>query len=314
MSNTAFIHISNAVQAALPFFGSRQVFAGARRTEPTRASFPQLKNAKLGNVVPPLRNSTTGNVEQTGQCLSGPSKVDGVICFHDLKFTALNTMDESPLNELAGLIPDMALKDRIQELIDAGHRPVDLAKAAGKSRAAVSHWLSGETRVIKADSAAGLQALTGYSSIWISTGKGAKKVTNDSESGPTIKGEVPLLSTIQAGMYSDVIDNLIFADGDYEKIPTTVPVNQYTFAVRVTGDSMEPEFTEGMLLIVEPELSPQPGDYVIARNGGDETTFKQLMQDGADWYLKPLNSRYPLKPLGESTIIGVVRAVEKRYR
>ncbi|MBK5203896.1 MAG: S24 family peptidase [Polaromonas sp.] len=97
-------------------------------------------------------------------------------------------------------------------------------------------------------------------------------------------------------------------------IPTAVPVNRHTFALRVSGDSMEPEFHEGMILIIEPELDPQPGDYVVARNGVNETTFKQLIKDGADWYLKPLNPRYPLKPLGENSIVGVLRAVEKRYR
>lgn len=139
-------------------------------------------------------------------------------------------------------------------------------------------------------------------------------VTQNTAPGPTIKGEVPLLSNVQAGMYTEFVDNLHPGEGEYEKISTTVPVNRYTFALRVTGDSMEPDFTEGMLLVVEPELDPQPGDYVIAKNGSEETTFKQLTKDGGDWYLKPLNSRYPIKSLAGCTIIGVVRAVEKRFR
>lgn len=70
----------------------------------------------------------------------------------------------------------MLLKNRILELVDAGYKQTQLAKAAGKTRAAVTHWLNGETVEIKADSAAGLQALTGYNSVWISTGKGPKKL------------------------------------------------------------------------------------------------------------------------------------------
>ena len=27
--------------------------------------------------------------------------------------------------------------------------------------------------------------------------------------------------------------------------------------------------------------------YAVAKNGDEETTFKQLIKDGADWYLKP---------------------------
>ena len=132
--------------------------------------------------------------------------------------------------------------------------------------------------------------------------------------GPDIRGAVPLLSEVQSGNYKLHVDNFHPGDGGSELVTTSVPVNRYTFALRVTGDSMEPEFREGMVIIVEPEMEPQPGDYVIAKNGDDETTFKQLVKDAGEWYLKPLNSRWPIKLLGTSTIIGVVRAVERRFR
>lgn len=112
----------------------------------------------------------------------------------------------------------------------------------------------------------------------------------------------------------EYVDNFHPGDGGLELIATSVPVKQHTFALRVVGDSMEPEFQEGMILIIEPEMDPNPGDFVVARSSEDATTFKQLVRDGADWYLKPLNTRYPIKPLGDSKIIGVLRAVEKRYR
>lgn len=133
--------------------------------------------------------------------------------------------------------------------------------------------------------------------------------------GPIVHGQVPLISNVQAGMYKNLIDNLLQpGEGKYERVSTTVPIKRHTFALRVTGDSMEPKFTEGMVLIVEPDMEANPGDYVIAKNGSDETTFKQLIKDGSDWFLKPLNDRYPIKPLGDSTIIGVVRSVELRLR
>ena len=132
--------------------------------------------------------------------------------------------------------------------------------------------------------------------------------------GPEIGGEVPLISDVQAGSYTDYVDNYHPGDGGQEMVATSVPVKKHTFALRVAGDSMEPEFRAGMILIIEPELDPLPGDYVVAKNGDGDTTFKQLIKDGGDWYLKPLNDRYPIKPLGQSKIIGVLRAVEKRYR
>jgi SOS-response transcriptional repressor LexA len=211
----------------------------------------------------------------------------------------------------------MALKDRIREVVEAGYSQAQLAKAAGKTPAAVTFWLDGNSKSIKADSAAGIQSLTGFSAVWIATGKGPKKIPAAEEGphiGPTIGGSVPLISNVQAGSYKEHVDNLHPGDGGLELIPTTVPVNRHTFALRVSGDSMEPEFTDGMILIIEPELEANPGDYVVAKNGDDETTFKQLTKDGGDWYLKPMNPRYPIKTLGDSRIIGVLRAVEKRYR
>lgn len=221
------------------------------------------------------------------------------------------------LNTLDGLIPEMALSDRIKIVIDAGYTRTQIAKAAGKSQGAVTQWLSGDTKELKSDSAAGIQALTGFSAVWLATGKGprmAADVTNVAP-GPNIGGSVPVLSSVQAGDFKEFVDNFHGADGSVEMVSTSVPVNRYTFAVRVVGDSMEPEFHAGMVLIVEPELDPLPGDYVIAKNGSEETTFKQLIKDGADWYLKPLNERYPLKKMdADVRIVGVVRAVERRYR
>ena len=128
-------------------------------------------------------------------------------------------------------------------------------------------------------------------------------------------GTVPLLSSVQAGNFKELVNNHSQMAIDAEQVPTAVPVRQYTFALRVEGDSMEPDFKEGMVIIVEPELEPLPNDFVIAKNGSEESTFKQLVKDGSDWYLKPLNDRYPMKTFtADMRIVGVVRAVERRFR
>lgn len=154
---------------------------------------------------------------------------------------------------------------------------------------------------------------------WLDTGDGEPSFdepheTSNVSPGPDIRGAVPLLSSVQAGAFKEILDSDYSGGDGVTMIPTTVPVNRYTFALRVQGDSMEPRFTEGMLLIVEPELDAQHGDYVIVKNGSDETVFKQLVKDGADWFLKPLNPRYPIKPLGDDTIVGVVRGVTEQFR
>jgi len=132
------------------------------------------------------------------------------------------------------------------------------------------------------------------------------------EQAPGLRGRVPLISFVQAGDFVEVVDNFHPGDGE-DWIDVTCPVNRHTFALRVVGDSMEPQFPAGMVIIVEPDMAAEPGNFVIAKNG-DEATFKQLIRDGGDWYLKPVNPRYPIKPLGEARIIGVVRQATIVFR
>ena len=187
--------------------------------------------------------------------------------------------------------------------------PTELGKVIGKKPAQVSNLLSGKAPFGE-KVARSIEAKAGLPEGWLD------KLPDEKNTGPgpAIRGQVPLISEVQAGMYKEYVDNLHPGDGGLELIPTSVPVKRHTFALRVSGDSMAPEFREGMILVVEPEMEPNPGDYVIAKNGDGETTFKQLVKDGGYWYLKPLNERYPIRPLGNAAIIGVVRAVEKRFR
>jgi len=51
--------------------------------------------------------------------------------------------------------------------------PADIARATGKTPGAVSQWLDGKTKSLRADTAAMLERATGYSAAaWIVTGKG----------------------------------------------------------------------------------------------------------------------------------------------
>ena len=187
--------------------------------------------------------------------------------------------------------------------------PVEIGKAIGKKPNQTSDLLSGKAPFGE-KVALSVTEFAGLPLGWLDT----LDMEQNISVGPALGSRVPLISDVQAGMFREYVDNFHFGDGGKEMIPTSVPVQRHTFALRVMGDSMEPDFREGMILIVEPEMEPNPGDFVIAKNDSEVTTFKQLVKDGADWYLKPLNDRYPIKPLGESSIVGVVRVVEKRFR
>lgn len=207
------------------------------------------------------------------------------------------------------------MADRIKQRMDQiGLTQEDLARGAGLTQPAIWKLLAGKTKrsTRLAEIAETLQ-LTMNQLIGKDLMPDDPSQLSNVSPGPPITGKVPVISWVQAGRYKEAIE--LFEPGDVEDwIETTVPIREHTFALRIQGDSMEPNFQAGMLVVVEPDLDPQPGDYVIVKNG-DEATFKQLVKDGGDWYLKPLNPRYPLKPL-ESTcsIVGVVREAVWRFR
>ena len=157
------------------------------------------------------------------------------------------------------------------------------ADALGVTRSAVQQWEREGGTAPNRKKQPQVAALLGLTVAQLMSGD------SNTATGPDIRGAVPLLSDVQAGMYKMHVDNFHPGDGGSELINTSVPVKKHTFALRVTGDSMEPDFVPGMVIIIEPEMEAQPGDFVIAKNGEGETTFKQLIKDGGDWYLKPMN-------------------------
>ena len=127
-------------------------------------------------------------------------------------------------------------------------------------------------------------------------------------------GTVPIISWVKAGSFTECINDF----GEFEQIVTDCEIREHTYALRVIGDSMVSDaaisFPEGIIIIVEPSMIAISGDFVIAINGDNEATFKQLIKDGVDWYLKPLNNRYPIKPIGSANVIGVVRQSVMKFK
>ena len=82
-----------------------------------------------------------------------------------------------------------------------------------------------------------------------------------------------------------------------------------SFALRVLGDEMAPEFQHGEIIIIEPDGALKDGCFVLARHAG-EWTFRQLCRRADVWVLHALNparsdlSDLPLADL--SAIHGVV--------
>ena len=86
------------------------------------------------------------------------------------------------------------------------------------------------------------------------------------------------------------------------------------YALRVIGDSMEPEFMDGHIIIVDPGMPAISGSYVVIDYDG-ETTFRQFIVDDEKKYLKALNDGYDaIELVSNYSVRGVVvqRAGKRR--
>jgi len=199
---------------------------------------------------------------------------------------------------------------KLKELIDeqfAGSQ-ADFCRKAELQPAQVNQWLTGY-RNLGEKAARKIESKLGLQPLWFDRKLGDNFASDNLSPSVGLRGSVPLISWVQAGNWEDVIDNLAVGEG--ERVETTYRAKSHTYALKVRGDSMEPKFPDGCIIIVEPEENPQPGQYVVIRQNGDEATFKQLIQDGSALFLKPLNPRYPIMELkDDSAFCGVVKKME----
>jgi SOS-response transcriptional repressor LexA len=132
---------------------------------------------------------------------------------------------------------------------------------------------------------------------------------------------IPVISSVQAGALRDM-ETPYPPGAGYAYEYTDQDLSEWAFALDVEGLSMTPDFRPGDRIIVDPEIAPNPGDFVIARNGSEQATFKKYRPRGIDstgnmvFELVPLNDDYPTlrSDTEQLTVIGVVTEHRKKLR
>lgn len=130
---------------------------------------------------------------------------------------------------------------------------------------------------------------------------------------------IPVINKVAAGYPTE------FTDLDYpaavadEYIACPDITDPDAFAARVVGDSMEPEYREGDLVIFSPQLPTPAGcDCFIRLQRDNETTFKRVYfeDNGKVIRLQPLNNAYPPRFVDREDVGGMYAAayVMRRVR
>jgi len=192
-----------------------------------------------------------------------------------------------------------------------GVEEMPLARHLKVSREIVHRYIEGKTKPYD-DKLKKIALFLNVSYTWLRDGIGAKKfspIVNITENASF----VPLIDYKKAVNWKTEYKN------EHQKLESmiacSVQVSEKAFALPVIGIAMQRDdgdsFPVGSYIIVDPDVKPADGSYVVARIGDSpEATFKQLRIDagaGTKYLInlnKSFNTTLPLTASCE--IIGVV--------
>ena len=172
------------------------------------------------------------------------------------------------------------VEDRLWQAARAAKfkRPTELARAAGLNPITVASYMRSE-RQPSLEACYALGKVLGVDPFWILKGKGAAPeipvpkgtIRMSAKAERSAGRQIPLYSCALAGpdgsvaMSPDILD----------MIDAPAPIAEVTdaYAVRVSGESMEPRYEPSEIVYCHPRMPIKKGDYVVAQiiNGkGDE--------------------------------------------
>ena len=126
---------------------------------------------------------------------------------------------------------------------------------------------------------------------------------------------IPIFSKIPAGIPIELIEDVI----DYEELDSKMFTgDKEYFGVRVSGDSMYPEYRDKDILIVQKINDCESGQDCIVMINGNDGTFKRVKKTEEGIILQPLNPNYEIKFYSNKEIeelpikiIGIVKEIRR---
>ncbi|HEX2724391.1 MAG TPA: helix-turn-helix transcriptional regulator [Beijerinckiaceae bacterium] len=125
---------------------------------------------------------------------------------------------------------------------------------------------------------------------------------------------IPLIGLTQAGAGRFFTDEGMPAGGaGWEEVEFPDLSNEKVFALEVQGDSMQPLYRDGDVLIVSPTANVRKGDRIVVRTKGGEVTAKELKRRTAKSIeLRSLNTEHPDRVIPTNEIAWMARVMWAR--
>lgn len=192
--------------------------------------------------------------------------------------------------------------------IDKGMTLEELGDKVGVGKSTVRKWENGMIANMKRDKIANVAKVFGVSPSylmgWDNNVAPIVNGTKQKKKGVTIN----VLGRVAAGMPIEAIEDII----DTEEISEDMASTGDFFGLLINGNSMEPKFSSGDVVIVRQQNDAESGDIVIATINGDEATCKRLRKyrDGIE--LVSTNPNYePMFYSNEEIINRPVKIIGK---
>jgi len=134
-------------------------------------------------------------------------------------------------------------------------------------------------------------------------------VTND-EGPERAQRNVPLIGLAQAGRGGYFDDAGFPAGAGWEEVAFPDFKDEHAYALEVSGDSMEPFYREGDIIIVSPAADIRRGDRVVVKTTKDEVMVKVLARKSANRVeLRSFNPAYEDRVFDMQEIVWMARII-----
>lgn len=200
---------------------------------------------------------------------------------------------------------DELFSERLSELIkNSNYILSDMEESVGKKAATISRYATGEITGVKRSTIVKLANFFNVNPAWLAglSNNKYKDIENN-------KQVFPLLGIVKAGYDYLAGENII----GHVNIDKEVSDPENYFALKVTGDSMQPVLFEDDIVIVHRQNDIENGQVGIIIIDGEEATVKKIIKYEDHIELIAFNSYYPPKKLTKKEKFKIIgRVTEAR--
>lgn len=127
--------------------------------------------------------------------------------------------------------------------------------------------------------------------------------------------KIPVLGKVQAGIPVEAIEEIL----DYEEITDNLARTGEFFGLQIRGNSMEPRFIDGDVVIVRKQSDVESGEIAVVLVNSEDATIKKIKKINGGIMLIPTNVSYePIfysdKDIKELPVVIIGKVVELRAK